>query len=200
MSEAMIYLERPISVEGHEVLYSELHAAGHDPVRVGLFLVDGQHTTRFPETLRDAVDGILNADGFAAKVLEVRKAQMRRDITATRDAAMAAGFTTDLADGSTITLQTRDQDRPHWLSALALYQAAISAGDGSVQGATIRDSADESHVLTYAEAAMVIVGMGLHGASIMADSWKAKDAVTNAASLADLDAISTLDPTSWAAL
>lgn len=200
MTDAPAFGQQMLTPQGHAALYVALAAAGHDAAAVGLFTTVDGYEIRYPLAMEDAVNAALADPDFDANVLALRKSEMRSEILATRDAAMAAGFTADLADGTTVTLQTRETDRPHWLSALALYQSAIAAGNGGDLGATIRDAADESHVLSYAEAAGLIVAMGLHGAGIMAASWKAKDAVTSATSLAELDAISTVDPAIWATL
>jgi hypothetical protein len=114
-------------------------------------------------------------------------------VSAKRDAVLSGGFTVpesvSVALGGRV-LQTRDQtDKTAWLTSQAAYQAAVSGGQGSTEGAKFRPLDNITTTLSYSEGLNVLLAMAAWGKSVYGRSWELKDAIAAAADSAALDAI-----------
>lgn len=90
-------------------------------------------------------------------------------------------------------LQTRNNtDRTNWLTSQNAYQAQIAAGNGAVEGVSIRTAENNTVTMTFQEGYDLLLGMAAWGAHMYQVSWAKKDAIRACTTQAELDAI---DPT-----
>jgi hypothetical protein len=123
--------------------------------------------------------------------LDRARSDKKAEIASAMDAAFLAGYPAAIGALAGQRLQVRDNDdRTNWLTSQAAYSAQVDAGNGDVAGAEFRTASNETITLTFAEGLRELLGMAAWAATIMATSWKLKDAL---ASDDDINAIMALD-------
>lgn len=146
------------------------------------------HVLRYPAAHETVITAGLADAGVLSAALDERKVSARAGVETIYNSKLEVGFVADLPNGQA-TFQIRVKDQPNWLTAKALYQDAIAAGQGSAAGARMRDVTDAIHLLTFDQANAVLADMASYGAALMGANWALKDAIKAAASVADLEAI-----------
>ena|SRR5687768_3537834 len=107
------------------------------------------------------------------------------------ESVLSGGFTVPVDLSATLggrVLQTRESDRAAWLTSQAAYQAAVTAGQGSVEGARFRPLDNMTTIVSYAEGLNVVLAMAAWGKNVYARSWELKDEIS-AADASTLDSI-----------
>jgi hypothetical protein len=121
------------------------------------------------------------------------KRQKSDAVSSKRNAVLSGGFTVPAEVSTALggrVLQTRnDADRTTWLTSQAAYQAAVSGGQGSTEGAKFRPLDNITTTLSYSEGLNVLLAMAAWGKSVYGRSWELKDAIASAADNAAIDAI-----------
>ena len=134
----------------------------------------------------------LAEDGAAIIVdLDLIKAAKKQEINARLALAFLAGFTPTTGPLAGHTLQCRnEEDRTNWLASAQGYSAAIAGGFGNVEQAVFRTAANATVTTSYSAGFEALMEMQQWGGSIMACSWRLKDALDAAE---DLEAVQGID-------
>ncbi|HYC03503.1 MAG TPA: DUF4376 domain-containing protein [Azospirillaceae bacterium] len=133
-------------------------------------------------------------------LLEARRAEMRTQVTAQREARMAAGYEHDfgareaeLEDGTVEPagirrLQTRPEDQLRWTTLGLSCLAEMSAGRGDAPVRPLKTADNAEVPVTAAEAFTVVTALQGHMGQILDRERALKKAIARAASLKALDA------------
>ena len=119
------------------------------------------------------------------KELEDRKPIVLKQIDATRDQLLAAGFPFTFSDGQG-TVQTRDKndmDNIHKNGSASL--ALVVKGEGTTM-MQFRDAENVIHTIPATEMLEMTMSAMAHGSEVYKASWTHKDNVNNISSLNDL--------------
>lgn len=137
------------------------------------------------------VDGVPHRQfSFVEFDLPGSQAGMLNDLGARYQALLNQGFPATI-DGATCFLQLRDaDDKVNWLTFKDACEDQIAAGGGDVvMPMTLRDGANVDHTITANAGRSLAMAMRTWGAAAMANSWRLKDLITNAATKDDLAAV-----------
>lgn len=132
------------------------------------------------------------ADGsYDDGTFEEYKVQMKQAVMSLLQEKFQEGFSPSTGPLAGHTLQCRDtEDRTNWLTSQTSYMAAIQMGYGAVPGASFRTMGNETVTVTFQEGLEVLTsGMAVWGKNLMGHSWTLKDAIEEATSIEELNAI-----------
>lgn len=142
------------------------------------------------ELIVDCSTGQSETVPLPAPSLAVLKARKAGDVDRRKDDILIAGYHPTHPDLSGKVLQNRNlEDRQNWDLALSIYSDAVLAGMGAQLGGMFRTADNTTVTLTYSDAVSVLRGFRQWGLLVLAASWALKDAVSNAADEAALEAI-----------
>lgn len=134
----------------------------------------------------------LNGEFSSSESLDDLKRRKVVAVCAKWDAVLSGGFTVPEGLSTALggrVLQTRESDRMAWLTSQAAYQAAVTAGQGSIEGARFRPLDNETTIVSYSEGLNILLAMADWGKQVYSRSWELKDEIAAATDAITLDSI-----------